>query len=126
MEIVLLKESYDKCYQAKIDAYQIGELTLAYKNPFRLYSIFLNEQLLIWKLLRISYNLSHDPDDKEFVKSFTESTSAQQNLLCEFFIHNFFLERHVDFFLNFFVSEVQLREFISTMQNQIQWKDRKR
>lgn len=70
-ELFLLKESFDRVYRDKQDACQIGELLLACKRPSRLYSMFLNEKLLRWKLLRIYSNQPHDPDDKEFVKSFT-------------------------------------------------------
>lgn len=55
MEMVLLKESFHKAYRGKQDACQIAEFILSCRRPSRLYSMFLNEQWLTWKLLRI-YN----------------------------------------------------------------------
>lgn len=51
-DIVLLREFYHQLYQAKTNACKIGELLLAWRNPSWLYSIFINEKMLRWNILR--------------------------------------------------------------------------
>lgn len=125
-ELVMLKESFHQAYRGKQDACEIGELLLACRRPSRLYSMFLNEQLLRWALQRIRQKQPHDPDVKEFVKLFFESLPKQHNFLCELFVHNLLLEKYTDFFIYVFVEEAELRSFMSTMRNQLHWKDRSR
>jgi len=90
-------------------ACETGETLLAQRPPSGVYALFLREQFLRWKLLRISCNLPFDFDnDKDFVECYMQNPKEQQNLLCELFQHGHIMGHVNTSILNLYVGEFQI------------------
>ncbi|KAH9293022.1 hypothetical protein KI387_041775, partial [Taxus chinensis] len=48
-------------------------------------------------------------------------TPEIQNLLCEFYLHNMIVTNVLDFLINLFVGDFQIKAFQSALRNQIIW-----
>ncbi|KAH9295242.1 hypothetical protein KI387_038830 [Taxus chinensis] len=56
--------------------------------------------------------------------AYSLSSPEQKNLLCEFYLCNYMLQKNTGFMINLYVGESQLNAFVSLLQNQIAWKER--
>ncbi|KAH9307409.1 hypothetical protein KI387_035320, partial [Taxus chinensis] len=103
----------------------MSEKLLACRRPSPAYSVFLEEQFIHWQLSRIACGLPHElKDESEFMAAYSLSSPKQKNILCEFYLCNFMLEKNTGFMINLYVGESQLNAFVSVLQNQIAWKER--
>ena len=57
----------------------------------------------------------------EFLESIQESDLHRQHLMCELYIHDFILETKQKFNVGHFLGDIQLRDFLSFMLNQMKW-----
>jgi len=69
--------------------FNLVQRLLATKKPSSNYSLFLAEHLAFFQIKEIRYGRPHEVSTLEqFVKTFTEASSSEQNLLCELYLHN--------------------------------------
>ena len=57
----------------------------------------------------------------EFLEAIRESDLHRQHLMCELYMHGFILEMEQKFKVGPFLGDIQLREFVSFMLNQMKW-----
>jgi hypothetical protein len=101
-----------------------GELaleTLACRSPSPFYDLFLKEQWLRVHIERIvSYiPLDHKGTNKILCNMYFSSIPERRNLLCELYIHNYLLLSNTIRNPNHFVGDVNLREFMFVLENEL-------
>jgi len=60
-------------------------------------------------------------DVKKFVSEYNDALEEDKYLICEYFLHGFFLSKNIHVMPNLYVDEVHLREFVSIMINHNKW-----
>jgi hypothetical protein len=95
---------------------------VATRKPSRINGLFLREVFLKCKLNKIVLKRLVDFNtNNEFLSSYFKSIPNIHNEMCEFFQHGFIMGDFDDSFLNIYVGELQIRSFVSLLQNQVEW-----
>lgn len=82
---------------------------------------FLGNLFLLWKKNHLVLKIKlYYEDDCEFMTYYIRSVLSIQNQMCEFYLHEFLIGDYVESFLNPYVGEIQIRAFLSFMQNQVE------
>ena len=71
-------------------------------------------------MVTMGYN-DHNETQDQFIASFYRSNTEDQDFLCELYMHNLIMIDYEDWDPNPHVGELQLREFMSFMRNQLWW-----
>ena len=92
------------------------------RPPSNLYSVFLNEQLIYFRLSMVTMGYNDHIETKDrFIAAFFRSNNEEHDFLCELYMHNLVMTDYVDWDPNPHVEEVQLRAFMSFMRNHLRW-----
>lgn len=105
------------------DISSLFEGILQLRSPSSVYSVYLKELFYRWQLSQIKKGRPYCLDTpQQFLQEYSVASEEQRFLMCEYFIHGFFVPSDRGFFVNLYLGEVQLRAFISALLNQIQWR----
>lgn len=97
---------------------------LATRKPSFNYSVFLEKYLAFFQAKAIRDGRSHEVSTpQEFIKTFTEASFSEQNLLCELYLHNEAIPEDRKLNLIPLVGDIQVRSFVSFLANQPTWKN---
>ena len=95
---------------------------MSFKAPSPSYSVFLYEQLTLFKLKALKEGRPYQLTPfAQFLETFMESSFTEQNLICEFYLHEMAcpLDLHANPVI--YLGDVQLRAFSSFDKNHAQW-----
>lgn len=102
--------------------FDLVQRLLAARKPSSNHSLFLVECLAFFQIKVINDGRTHELSrPKQFVKTFAEASTSDQHLLCELYLHNYAIPENRKLNLNSLIGNVQLREFVSFLANQITW-----
>ena len=102
--------------------FSLVQKLLATRKPSLNYSLFLSERLVYFQLKAIKDRRPHELlTAEQFVKTFAKAPASDQNLLCELYLHNEAMPDNRKVNLNPIVGDIQIREFVSFLANQITW-----
>ena len=91
--------------------------------PAHSYALFLHEKFLFFFLERIHSEISHEIKDPiEFLRILRIHDVLNQHLMCELYMHDYFLSDDRTFNLVPFFGDVPLRDFTSYTINQVKGK----
>lgn len=95
---------------------------LSCRSPATNYAMSLLERYLLLKIKAVKAGKPIKlKTTEEFISCCKEHGVKVQRLLCEFYLHNFALEKEVDKNPSPFVGDVQFQAFISFAANQLKW-----
>ena len=96
---------------------------MAFQPHTHSYALFLHEQYIFFCLESIHYKVSHEIEDPiQFLCILRIHDVLNQHLMCEMYMHEYFLSYDQTFNRVPFVGDVQLRAFTSYTINQVKWK----
>jgi hypothetical protein len=104
--------------------FDLAQNLLATRKPSSNYSLFLMERLTFFQIKSIKEGRPHavlNPID--FVRTFVESSTMDQHLLCEVYIHNEAIPENRQLNLNPLVGDIQIQALTSFLNNQITWQN---
>lgn len=61
------------------------------RKPSGLYSLFLQERFLQWKINQLVLDKKVEYDDDDFLEDYFRSHPFDQNQMCEYYLHGFLL-----------------------------------
>ena len=100
--------------EEKDQLYALFQELMSFRAPSPSYPIFLYEQLTLFKskALKEGRPFKLTPS-AQFLETFLERSFTEQNLLCEFYLHE--MDFHLDLHSNHdpYLGDVQLRDFSS-------------
>jgi len=86
--------------------------------------MFLTERLAFFQVKAIRNGRPHEVcTPQQFVKTFTEASVNEQNLLCELYLHNEAMPEDRKLNLIPLVGDIHIRAFVSFLANQLTWKN---
>ena len=116
------KKSIEGLKEDKAHMLTITQELLACRSPATAYALFLQEQCLYFQLTSIYEQFPYQfKDYMEFLEAIRESDLHRQHLMCELYMHGFILETKQKFNIRPFLGDIQLRDFVSFMLNQMKW-----
>ncbi len=117
-----LKGKFQKAREQMETICSLYSDTLSCQAPTRNYALFLME---IFLLLKVKAAKAGKPVEikatPDFIKFFREHDEKVQCLLCELYMHNFFLEDDRDRHPGPFIGDIQFHTFLSFATNQLKW-----
>jgi len=102
--------------------YSIYLHALSCQVPATNYALFHMERYLLLKLKAAKAGESAEIETTlDFFKCFREHDEKVQRLLCELYMHNFFLEEDKDSHPGPFIRDFQFKAFLSFATSQLKW-----
>ena len=97
-------------------------MMLSCRAPTTNYALFLTEWYLLLKVKAVGARKSTTfKTIEEFFQCCNDQDEQVQHLLCELYMHNFFLEEDTDNNPSPFIGDVQLQDFLSFSKDQNRW-----
>jgi hypothetical protein len=98
--------------------FDLVQKLLAAKKPSSNYSLFIIERLAFFQIKSIKDGRPYAVfKPKDFVQTFAESSTIDQHLLCELYIHNEAIPENRQLNLNPLVGDIQIQALASFLAN---------
>ena len=100
-------------------ALKLVDQALTYRPPPRVYSLCLKEKFLLFQLMLTLKNVNVEfMSAQEFYGLYQTLPPWQQYLLCELYVHNFFIPAKTEWNPFLYIGDVHLKALMSWMSNE--------
>jgi len=104
--------------------YNLVEQVLICRSPSPSYSIFLYEQMTLFKIKAVKEGRPHKIAlSFDFMDTFSHSEIEEQHLLCELYLHEFACPMDRRYNITPLVGDIQIRSFTSFVNNHVTWRN---
>ena len=118
-----LEENVQILKTDKEEMFSLAQQVMACRPPTHSYALFLHEQYIFFYLESIRHEVNHEIKDPiQFYRILRIHDVLNQHLMCELYMHDYFLSNYQTFNPIPFVGDIQLRAFTSYTINQVKWK----
>ena len=119
-----LKElnKFKSMQKEKDQLYAFSMELMSFRDPSPSYSVFLYEQLNLFRLKALKEGRPYQlTPSAQFLETFMERSFTEQNLLCEFYLHEMDFPMDLHSNLAPYLGDVQFRDFPYFVHNHVQW-----
>ena len=121
-EIEELKKQLEKQKHRMEHALKLADQALACRPPPRVHAFCLKEQYLLLQLMLTLRNVNAEfKSAQEFYGLYQTLPPWQQNLLCELYVHNFFIPTKTKWNHLLYIGDVHLKALMSWMSNEVNY-----
>lgn len=115
-EILILKHKVKDMELVKkvmVDVCSMFDVVIQLQKPFAVYNIYLKEKCYRWRVNRIKRGLPYVIEDNgEFLRAYSQVEENDKYLMCEFYLHAFFLSINANSFLTYFLEMYNLESLL--------------
>ena len=119
-----LKElkKFNSIQKEKDQLYTLSQEFISFIAPYPSYLVFLYEKLTLFKLKSLKKGRPYQlTPSAQFLETFMERSFTEQNLLCEFYLHEMDFPMDLHSNLAPYLRVVQLKAFAIFFNNHMQW-----